>query len=62
MAIAVQGMLFSTMHLDGPDLLPFFVFGCLSGCLWDVAGALWPSMLFHTLWSSWLVLGAHGWL
>jgi membrane protease YdiL (CAAX protease family) len=62
LAIAVQAMLFSTMHLDSFYALPHFAFGCLAGFLRTVAGALWPCMLLHFGWNGWIVLATYGWI
>jgi membrane protease YdiL (CAAX protease family) len=60
MAIAVQAMLFSMMHLDGVYVLPHFAFGCLAGFLRLAARALWPCMLMHFLWNGWIAASLYG--
>jgi membrane protease YdiL (CAAX protease family) len=62
LAIAVQAMLFSAMHLDAVYVLPHFAFGCLAGFLRVAAGALWPCMLMHFCWNGWIVLELYDWL
>lgn len=59
MAIAVQAMLFSLMHVDAVYLLPHFVFGCLAGFLRTAARALWPCILMHFLWNAVIVLATY---
>ena len=61
LAIALQAMLFSVMHVDGVYLLPHFAFGLLAGLLRAAARALWPCMLMHFLWNSWVVLARYDW-
>ena len=60
MAIAVQAMLFSVMHLDGAYVLPHFAFGCLAGFLRLAARSLWPCMLMHFLWNGWIAATIYG--
>ncbi|MBL8751779.1 MAG: CPBP family intramembrane metalloprotease [Planctomycetes bacterium] len=59
MAIVVQAMLFSLMHLHGTFVVPHFLFGCMAGFLRMTARALWPCMLLHLLWNAWCVLYAY---
>ncbi len=60
MAIAMQAMLFSVMHLDGAYVLPHFAFGCLAGFLRMAARSLWPCMLMHFLWNGWIAATIYG--
>lgn len=56
LALAVQAMMFSVMHMDMVHVLPHFVFGGVAGLLRTAARALWPCMLMHFLWNGWSVL------
>ncbi|MGB3969204.1 MAG: CPBP family intramembrane glutamic endopeptidase [Planctomycetota bacterium] len=62
LALAIQAMLFAVMHLDGAYVLPHFAFGCLAGFLRIAARALWPCLMLHFLWNTWLVFAHYGWL
>lgn len=61
LAVAVQAMMFSVMHVDAVYLLPHFAFGCLAGFLRIAARALWPCITMHFLWNGTLVLEQYGW-
>ena len=58
LALLVQAMLFSLMHVDPVYLLV----GCLAGVLRLAAHARWPCMLVHMLWNAWIALHQYDWL
>jgi membrane protease YdiL (CAAX protease family) len=55
-AIAVQGALFSVLHMS-PIIFPsHFVFGVVLGGLRRSTGSLYPGMVIHGLWNAWVLL------
>jgi membrane protease YdiL (CAAX protease family) len=51
-AMLVSAILFSLLHLQGYEIVPFFLVGCILAYLYQYSKSLWPSILFHILHNS----------
>jgi membrane protease YdiL (CAAX protease family) len=57
LAIALQAMMFSAMHMNTMETVPHFLYGVVAGAMRVKMRALWPCMLLHLLWNgAWVLM------
>jgi membrane protease YdiL (CAAX protease family) len=59
-AALLSAAIFSFYHLDPLFFVPHFISGVVLAALLDATGSIWPSILLHAAWNTWIVLGEAG--
>jgi membrane protease YdiL (CAAX protease family) len=62
-AAILSAVVFAICHLDPLFLLPHLISGIVLAALLDATGSIWPSILLHAAWNTWIQMGEAGfWL
>lgn len=59
-AAVFSAAVFAIYHLDPLFFVPLFISGIVLASLLDATGSIWPSILLHAAWNTWIEMGEAG--
>jgi len=59
-AAVFSAVIFSLSHLDPLFFVPHTITGIVLAALLDATGSIWPSILLHAAWNTWIIMGEAG--